>query len=161
MISQLLKSGGPITMDFVVLAGLLILFFAYTMYFGKSRIISAIIAFYPAVFLYKLFPSIDKFLVLKGDALMTLNEILIFLVFFVPINIIISRFIFSDSGFGSSKVLRTVGLSLVSVVLVLIFTYSVVSLDIVYNFSQPIDGLFLAGNMFYWDLAPVILLFFL
>jgi hypothetical protein len=162
MFSQILKNGLPISMDLVVVVGLFIIFFSYAMYFGKSRIISAILAFYPAQFLYEHFPFLNKFLILKGDTLLTLNKVLIFLIFFVLLNIMIARYIFSESGYGSSKIFRVSGLAAAAVIVVMVFTYSVISLDSLYNFSGATDVLFFGTDkIFYWNLAPLGLLFFL
>jgi hypothetical protein len=158
----MLKDIGLASMDAVVIVGLFILFFAYAMYFGRSRVISIILAFYPAQFLYEHFPFFDKLLLLKGESLLTLNKVVIFLLFFIPLDIIIARYIFSESEYGSSKVFRIAGFSLAGVILVLLFTYSVVSLDSLYNFNSMIDNLFSStNNIFYWNLVPIILLFFL
>jgi len=162
MFSQILKNGLPISMDVIVLVGLFILFFAYAMYFGKSRIISALFAFYPAQFLFEHFPFMNKLLILKGDSLLTLNKVFIFLLFFIPLNIIIARYIFSDSGYGSSKMFRIAGFALAGVVVVLLFTYSVVNLDALYNFSSATDVLFSGTDKtFYWNVAPLVLMYFL
>lgn len=161
MFSSFFKNGLPIPFDFIVLAGILILFFAYVMYFGKNKIISAILAFYPAQFIYSNATFLDKFLVLKGDYLLTINKIFLFLIIFFPINIIIGRYIFSDSGFGSGKALRSAGLAITALIVLLVFWYSVVNLDAFYNFSSQIDGAFSKSNIFYWNLAPFVLLYFL
>ncbi len=50
---------------------------------GKSRIISLILAFYPARLLFENFPFMSKLLVLDGPNLLLLNKVLIFLLFLV------------------------------------------------------------------------------
>ena len=156
-----LQNLGPATVDLLVLGGLFLLFFAYAMYFGKDRIISLILAFYPAQLLYKIFPFLDKLLVLKGGLWLVVNRIFIFLLFLIPINIIIARYVFSDSGYGSQKIFRVAGFSLVGVILVLIFNYSVINFGPIYNFSESIGSLFSPDKIFYWDLASLGILFFL
>jgi hypothetical protein len=162
MFSEAIKSLGHISMDVVVLAGLFILFLAYGIYFGRDKIISALLSFYPAEFLFEHFPFLSKLIFLHGDLYILLNKVLIFLVFFVPINIIVARFVFSDSGYGSVKVLRIAGLSLAAVVSILLFTYSVLNLDLAYNFGGAIDSLFSSPErIFYWRLVPLGILFLL
>ena len=117
--------------------------------------------FYPATFFYQLFPFLNKLIFLKGDALIALNRFAIFLVFLILLDIMTARYIFSDSGYGASKFLRIAGYSLGAVILVMVLTHSVVNLDAWYNFSPNIDALFSADKIFYWNLAPVVLLFVL
>lgn len=162
MLPQIFKAAPSLTTDLIMLAVLFVLFALYTLYFGKNRIVAFILAFYPAAFFYEHFPFAAKLMVLSGPNLVVLNKVLIFLVFLVPLNIIISRYIFAESGYdGSSHYLRTAGFALAAVVLVLLFTYSIVSLDVFYNFSATIDKLFATGNMFWWSIAPLGLMLFL
>ncbi|OHB13335.1 MAG: hypothetical protein A2Y49_00545 [Candidatus Zambryskibacteria bacterium RIFCSPLOWO2_12_39_8] len=143
-----------------VLVVLFIIFLAYTLFFGRKMMISLILAFYPATLLYKTFPFIQKLLVVSGDKFLIINKIVIFLVFLVPLFIIISRYISSESSYtGSSHIIRTVGLAIVGVILILLFSYSTVSLDPIYNFSSSIDILFsTTDRVFWWNLAPLLVL---
>ena len=163
MITQLFKAGTSITTDIMFLVVLFVLVCAYSFYAGKSRIISFILAFYPAQLLYTQFPFIDKLLILKGDGLVVLNKAIIFLIFFIPLNILISRYVFAESGYGgSAHVLRIAGFSLAGVVVFLLFSYSIVSLDLLYNFSPTVDALFSTPDkVFWWHLAPLLVLFVL
>ncbi len=158
-----IKTSGPLTIDIIVLVLIFIIFLFYGIYFGRNRLISLVLAFYPAMFLYNLFPYLAKLIILHGDTLILLNKVIIFLIFLILFDIIISRFIFADSGGGSGHYLRLAGCSLALVILIVSFSYSIISLDSVYNFSPKIDALFTASgtSVFWWDLAPLGLLFFL
>ncbi len=157
-LSHFFKTTGSFSSDLILLAVLFFLFFAVGMYFGKSRLVSLILAFYPARFLYENFPLMSHFLVLHGPQLVVINKILIFLFFFVLVDIMISRYIFSESIGSSSHFVQVGALALSATVLLLVFSYSIISLDIFYNFSVSIDKLFVVTNLFWWTLAPLLLL---
>lgn len=144
---------------------LLIIFavcFGYALYFGKNRAISLSISFFVAEYFFGHFPFMKSLLVLTGEIPLLLNNIGIFLLFLIPVDIVINKFIFQDSGYGTAHYLRIGGYAVLLTILVLIFSYSVVSLDLIHNFSGSIDNLFNAPDrLFFWHLAPFILLFVL
>ena len=148
--------------DIFVLILLFIFFFCYALYFGKNPIIATILAFYPAQFFYQNFPFMNNLLVLKGDPLLLLNKVLIFLLFLVPMTILIGRYVFQDSGYGSAHYFRSAAYALAMIIVVLIFDYSVVGLGLVHNFSPTVSTLFSdPTRIFLWNLAPLALLFVL
>lgn len=145
--------------DVVFLGVLLVIFFAFTMYFGRGRIISLILSFYPATLLYKSFPFMDK-LAMDGDMAVTYGKIGIFLIFLIPINIVIGKYVFSESFYtGGEHIFRNIGLSLTLVILIILFSYNTVNFDALHNFSPAIDAIFSgADRTFWWNIAPIILL---
>lgn len=148
--------------DIFILVILFLFFFCYALYFGKNTIIATILAFYPAQYFYQNFPFMNSLLVLKGDSLLLLNKVLIFILFLVPLTILIGRYVFQDSGYGSAHYLRCAGYTISMIILILLFSYSVVSLDSIHNFSPMISNLFTgADRIFWWHLAPLALLFVL
>lgn len=152
-------SSPSLTTDITVIAVLFLLFSAYAWYAGRSRIISLILAYYPAVFFYTSFPYMDKVLILQGDALLLANKIIIFVIFLIVFDIIISRYIFSESGYGGGHAFRTMGFSLAAVIVVLVFVHSIVDIGDIYTFSPVIENLFeTADRIFLWNLAPLALL---
>ena len=153
----------PVSSDIIVLLGIFFVFFFYALYFGRNRIISLIFAYYPSAILFQIFPYIDKLIILHGDKLIVLNKLMIFLIFFLPLNIIINRYIFTESGYsGVSHIFRAVGLSLCCLVLFMLFYYTVINLELFHSFSPTIDTLFLGTNrLFLWNLASLALLAFL
>jgi hypothetical protein len=64
--------------DIAFFVTLLVIFFIIVTYLGRSKIALVIISFYPTIFFYKALPFIDKLLVLKGEALITLNKVIVF-----------------------------------------------------------------------------------
>lgn len=160
VISKFLQGGGSyFSSDVITLAVLFSIFFVGTLYFGKRNIISIVLAFYPTQFFYSKIPFMDSLLVLKGDNLLTLNKIIIFVIIWVIFTILFGRYVFHDSGYGSAHYLRMAGYAMAGVVVVLVFSYSVVSLDGYHNFSQSIDVLFSSPmKVFWWNFAPLALL---
>ncbi|MFA7216651.1 MAG: hypothetical protein WC095_01565 [Candidatus Paceibacterota bacterium] len=156
MFSNLLN-GSFVSTDIIALLVLFIIFFSYSLYFGKNRIISLILAFYPALYLFSSFPFRDKLIFLQGDTMILINNIVLFLLFLVPLDIIIGRYI-SSIGYGGMKYLKITGYSLGLVVLVLIFSYSVVSLDSLYNFGSSVDNIFSNDYRFWLTLFPLAIL---
>ena len=146
--------------DLTFLISIFIILLVFALYFGKGRMVSFILAFYPATLLYKSFPFTEKLIFLSGDKLILLNKLAIFLAFFAVLNIIINRYIFSASEYtGSQGLLRSGGLAVSAMVLVLLFTYTTLNLDLFHDFSPTIDTLFTAGNrVFYWNILPLAIL---
>ena len=162
-ITNFLHGGGNLLgSDIIILLVLFFLFFCYALYFGKNTIIATILAFYPAQYFYQNFPFLNSFLILKGDQLLLLNKVLVFLIFLVPLTILIGKYVFQDSGYGSAHYLRCAGYALAMIILVLLFSYSIVSLDSIHSFSPTISTLFVgADRIFWWHLGPLALLFVL
>ena len=160
-LTKFLNGGGSyFSSDIFILIVLFIIFFVYALYFGKNQIISLILAFYPAQLFYEHFPYLNSLLVLKGDPLLLLNKVLIFLIFWILLDILISRYVFQDSGYGSMHYARMAGYSVAMVILILIFSYSIVNLDLIHNFSSSIDVVFTGTDrLFWWHLAPLVILF--
>ena len=161
MLSNILKSGFWQN-DIVVLAIVFAFFYLYGLYLGRHRVISFILAFYPARFLYGICPFTSDLMFLKGDSLLLLNKVILFLIFLIPLDILISRYIFSESTYGEAKFFRIGGFAIASVILVLVFSYSFVSLDSVHKFSPMIELLFNGSyRLFWWSIAPLAILFVL
>ena len=162
-LTQFIKSGGPLYSDVALLLVVLLILFFYAMYFGRNRIVSFILAFYPASFLYSIFPFSEKLTILHGDIPLLFNKIGIFLIFFLPLNIIINRYIFAESDYsGNSHMFRTFGLALASLILLVLFSYTIINLNILHNFSETIDVLFVGTvRIFWWNVAPLAIMAFL
>jgi len=159
MFSNLLN-GSFISTDIIALVVLFIIFFSYALYFGKNRMISLILSFYPALYLFSSFPFTDKLIFMEGGIALLINQIVLFLIFLIPLDIIIGRYV-SSAGYGGSKYLKMIGYSIALVVLVLVFSYSVVSLDSFYNFGSSVDNIFSNDYMFWLTLIPLAIILFL
>lgn len=142
-----------IIITFVVIMG-------YTFYFGKSKIVSFILSFYPTVFIYNNTPFLDKLLFLDGELLITINKLSIFMIIFIILNIITNRYVGTNyTYYKPPSMLSNIVLALGGVILVLVLSYSTISLDPLYNLGGGIDPIFGAENtIFYWSLVPLLLL---
>ena len=153
----IIKSFGADVVFLVVCAALL---FVFTLYFGKGRMVSIILAYYPSKLIFDSLPFLQKLIVLHGDKLIVLNKIIVFVIIIAIISIIIERFILIDSfSGGATSILKTIGLAIAGLILILVFSYGTVSFDVLFNFSAQIDALFSPNTyLFYWNLVPIILL---
>jgi hypothetical protein len=155
-----------VSSDVLFLGIAFIIFFVYSVYAGRNRTVSLVFAYYPAVLLYKNFPFASKLIIAQGAKMIALNKVGVFLIFFIPIYIIISRFIVIE-GLHLSKpnfmqkmhLLRNVGLSLVCLSVLVLFSYTVIDLTVFHQFSPMIASLFSTPmRIFYINLVPIILL---
>ena len=148
--------------DILFLVVVCVIFLGYVVYFGRNQAVSLILAFYPALFFYKMFPYVNKLIVLHGEKLITLNQICIFLVLLMVLNFVIDKYVFSSSELGGSfGIVYNLLLSFAMLVLVLVFSYTTVSIDPLYNLSSTIDNLFAGNNPFWWSLVPFLVLAFI
>ena len=159
---KILKVGGIISSDLIVLVTVFVVLCIYALYFGKEKIISLLISFYPATLLYKNIPFLDKLIILSGDVPILLNKLVIFLLVLVLMNIIIARYIYTEEYGGSKNYLRVFGYALAGTILFLVFCYTVISLNLFHDFSPFVDKLFVGEiKVFGWLVAPLIILLFL
>lgn len=151
---------GSITGDMAFLGVVFILLIGLSYYFGRGFIVSLIVSFYPASILFRLFPFMEKVIFVSEGRLLVLNQIAVFLLFLIPITIIINRFIFTASDYsGGENILRLAGLSLAFLIIIVLFSYNTVNYDIFHNYSSQIDSIFdFPAREFYWMLAPLALL---
>jgi hypothetical protein len=130
---------------------------------GKEKGISLILSFYPSFLIFSQLPFFREYTASNpASSTEAMTQVGIFLVIFIPIHFILNRFVSAD--FSYSK-LRKIGdsfiLGLLTAGLVLLFSYHVVNIELVYNFSSGIDAFFLGNYYFWWLLAPFIAFFFL
>lgn len=139
-----------------------IIFFIFTLYAGRGRVISIILAYYPASLLFTSLPFINKLLI-PQDKMLVINKIAIFLIFLVPISIIINSYIFSESAHsGASHLLRTAIFGFIILSMTVMFSYNLVNYDVFHNFSSSIDSLFEpSSKIFYWNIGFFLLLAFI
>ena len=148
--------------DAIFLAVLFVILFITATVLGKSKLVSLVIAFYPAIFLYKNIPFFDKLLFLKGDSMLILNKVIIFLILLALLYIIVGRYIFSPTEYSGGAMMGNMGVVFALLILFLVFAYTVVSFDSFHNFGPSIDALFATpAKVFGWLMAPLILLAFL
>jgi hypothetical protein len=147
-----------LSLDIIVLAIVFVVFGSIGFYFGRSKLIAFVLAFYPATLLYSNFPYLEKFTFWRADAnQVALSHALVFLIFFIISWIVIHAVYHEDFGLGGGERMFQVGiLALMCVVVFLAFMHIVVPLQGVYAFSPSIAGLFGAGTFFWWLLVPLV-----
>ncbi|HZS42872.1 MAG TPA: hypothetical protein VFA52_01500 [Candidatus Paceibacterota bacterium] len=149
--------------DLSILVILFILTAVYGLYWGKQRLVSLILAFYPAILLFLNFPYVNNLLLIKATAgQIFVSKCVIFLIFLIPIHLIFNRFVFGDFGFNSNrKFLQAAILSISILILIIVFFYRVVPLTNVYSVSLPLARyLSTSKDFFWWLLVPFVGLFF-
>lgn len=149
--------------DAVVIAGLIAGFTAYGLFFGKSRLVTAILSLYPAAFIFKLIPFFQE--ILKQTSATpqdVLIKLVIFVLIFIPIHLVMNHFISAEFSFSRIRKFIEAGiLGVVATSTVIAFSYQVINISKLYNFSSGIDSLFISGNFFWWLVASFVALFFL
>lgn len=143
----------------------LVLFFVllgYGLYFGRGMIVSLILGFYPAVILYMTFPFTSKLIVFTGGKIELLNNLGVFLLFLIPLVIVIDRYSYTPSEYsGTFGIFRTLAFVLCAIILIVGFSYFVTNYDLLHDFSPKIDSIFATnGAVFYSAVVPLILLAF-
>lgn len=145
--------------DLLVIVAVFFLFFFYALLFGKGRLVSLIIAFYPAAFAFEHFPFLNNLIVLHGAQLIVVNKAIIFILFLVLCNILVSRYMFMESEGSSFQFLRTAIYALAAVALCLVFSHALVPTESVYHLSPTFENLFSTPTkLFWWIIGPLIVL---
>lgn len=149
--------------DAVVIAILVSGFTAYGLFFGKRRLVSAILSLYPTAFIYKLIPFFQEILkqtpATPQDVLV---KLVIFALIFIPIHFVMNHFVSSEFSFSKIRKFVEAGLlGVVATAIAIAFSYQVINISKLYNFSSGIDSLFISGNFFWWLVASFVALFFL
>lgn len=149
--------------DAVIIAILISSFTAYGLFFGKSRLVSAILSLYPTAFIFKIIPFFQE--ILKQTSATpqdVLIKLVIFALIFIPIHFVMNHFVSSEFPFSRIRKFIEAGmLGVVATAIVIAFSYQVINISKLYNFSSGIDTLFISGNFFWWLVASFIALFFL
>lgn len=153
-----------VSIDIIVLAGILAGVFALSFYFGKSALLSALLSLYTATVMFTLFPFTTKLLdTVKGMSVEPYIAALIFLVFWIFSFLIFKNVIVNDftSGFVS-RVLSGGFVTIIFTGTLLTVAYNVLSFSHFYSFADPVKTLFLfSGALFWWFLAGLVASFFL
>jgi hypothetical protein len=151
---------GLFSADAIFFITVFVIYLAYGLYFGRGRLVSLILAFYPTVIFYKSLPFLNSLIIMQGDNLILANKVAVFLFILIPIILILNRYIDALSEyFDTGSMLRSAVMSAGVVILILIFSYSVINFDAFHDFSPFIDGLFATPDkIFYWSLVPIALL---
>lgn len=163
IVQDIVKGVLSFSSDIVIIALLTAVFAAYALFLGKDRVVALILSFYPSVLLFKAIPYFKKLVVLNPANLQeAFVQVFLFLVIFVPVNYVVLHIVSGEFSFSRIKKVFEAGiLGLTATSLTILFSYQVVNLQKIYNFSSGIDKLF-TGDAFFWVLIiPFGVLFFL
>ncbi|MDQ3089917.1 MAG: hypothetical protein M3Q24_02065 [bacterium] len=148
--------------DTLIILGLTALLMIIGFKFGKSVLVSIILSLYITIFLYSNTFLTDKlFFTNSGETMFLWNTLAILGIFFVPIYILIRRFVQTEFGRGSLGLLKLLLLSASTALFIMAILYQKLPIDDLYRFSPDISSL-LGGEISYTLLllAPLIILFF-
>ncbi len=162
LFQDIIKTILGVSSDVIVLLATTAILTGYGIFSGKDKIVSFILSLYPTAFLFRIIPFFRDVL---GEASGTSKDVLIklciFGLIFVPIHLVINNFIITDFPMSRLRKLVEAGLlGLTGTAVILSFSYQVVNISKLYNFSSGIDALFIAGNFFWWLIGSFVVLFF-
>lgn len=129
---------------------------------GKGVLVTIIVSLYISTFLYS-YTFLVKSLVFVSDDPFKLfwNHLAIYVLFFVPVYIILNKIISTEGDRGPVGFVKVGLLSVVLVGFTIAILYHFLSLSSVYNFSSSINDLFASKNSLrVWMILPLLSLFF-
>ncbi|PIT96756.1 hypothetical protein COT82_01380 [Candidatus Campbellbacteria bacterium CG10_big_fil_rev_8_21_14_0_10_35_52] len=158
-----LNSVTNLPLDTIILIAVFIVLFAYGLHYGKYKIISLILSLYVAIPVFSYFPYTQIFsFFAESEKAILYSQIVFFLIIVVFFNIIIGKFMveeFSASGF--KRFIDDGFLAAAGGGLLLMISYHIIPITLIYDFAAPIDILFLPATMlFWWLVIPFIILLF-
>ncbi len=150
-----------VSSDTLIILVLLVIILGIGFKFGRNQLVSLILAIYVAAFLYvNIFFASNFVFVEKSSSMLFWNKLGIFLLFLIPVNLLINK----SLGGYESRGNRFVKIGLLAIALLgltLAIFYHVVPITSVHNFSSGIDKLFASSTAYtLWLLIPLIVLFF-
>jgi hypothetical protein len=127
-----------------------------------NKLVATLVSIYIAMFLYRELPFIKTIGPAGLSAVGVLvSHLIVFVVIFILLEILVSRHISTSAGAGFGGSLKTLGLSVGILGLVIIVLYHFIPIGTIYNFPSIIDTLFASDIAFLcWLVAPLLLLFF-
>lgn len=151
-----------VSANFAVLAIIFGFFIAFSIYFGKSKLVSIIFSFYPALLIFENFPFFKQIDSLSDSLLgIFLIKLAVFLVPVIFIYFILNKAILIEWSY--SKIwgfAQSVLLSLIALSLSLILVCKIIPIEGIYSFSQPVVSLFNSQSLlFWWLLVPLVAIF--
>jgi hypothetical protein len=156
IVQDITKSILSFSSDAVVIFAVIAIFTAYGIFFGKGKILSLLLAFYPATLVLRAIPQFNNPLGSPD----TYTQLGLFLIVFIVLFYIFNHFIQGQFSFSHvRKTLEASVFGLTAASLTIYFTYHVVNLQKIYNFSPSIDNLFMGNTSFWWLLAPFVIIF--
>lgn len=146
------------SLDFIIIVVTLAALFTLSMHLGKGAIITLIFSFYVGLLTYLHFPYIERFLFFtENETQLFLSNAAIFLAFVIISYVTLSRVVYADFSEGAPERIFEAGLlSAAATLLLLSFSYQILPVTTLYNFSESVDLLFEPSNLFFlWLVIPL------
>jgi hypothetical protein len=150
-----------ISIDFLVILGLIIVISALAYFFGRNKSISVLLSMYLGILFYQKAGFISKLMFMGGNITKeTINSLIIYLAMVLIAFFLIKRHIeHFDSQLGIAKAF-ILGISIT--LFILAFTHFVIPTESLYNFGPKIDSFFTKDiGLFPYLILPLIILLFL
>ena len=143
---------GFLTLDILIVLGLLIGFFFVSMSKGEYILARIVLTFYPATLIYFYFPYVSF-----GGAV---PRIIAYIALFLGVHFLLRKHFTARRSYAQGKrVFDAVLLSLATVITLLTLYYHVLPLDVIYTFTLPFSYLFTTTLPFgVWMMIPIVLL---
>ena len=122
----------------------------------QNRLIAGILSLYLASFFYTQVPFVKVLTLVKGSDQLFWNHIAIFVIFFIPILFILTKYIDSYSRGGILGYIKTVLLFIAFIGIIISILYNIIPVAPVYTLPAVLDKFFLPDISFtLWLLVPI------
>lgn len=147
-----------VSSDAVVILVLISLGTAIGFFYGKSRIIAAIISFYPAIILYDAIPLRSITEPNPTNIPDAVTSIAVFAVGYSVCFVALKKIVSAEFPFSRiKKTFEAVLFGSIFASLIVYMSYQVINVQKIYNFSGGIDSLFRSSIAFWWLIIPLVL----
>jgi len=145
--------------DILIILGILVLGTLFTFFLGKSKGVSLVLSLFGAIVLFQSFPFMKHMVVLSGPVLESLNIIGVFLAFTLGLFFLLDQYIVVD--FSEHHFVRSLFIGIAFTAIILALIYFILPFAPLYDFGPNIDKWFQGHfNLFWWLVAPLIILIF-
>lgn len=122
----------------------------------QNRLIAGILSLYLASFFYTQVPFVKVLTLVKGSDQLFWNHIAIFVIFFIPILFILTKYIDSYSRGGILGYIKTALLFIAFIGIIISILYNIIPVAPVYTLPAVLDKFFLPDLSFtLWLLVPI------
>lgn len=122
----------------------------------QNRLIAGILSLYLASFFYTQVPFVKVLTLVKGSDQLFWNHIAIFVIFFIPILFILTKYIDSDSSRGVLGYIKVALLFIAFIGIIISILYNIIPVAPVYTLPAVLDKFFLPNLSFtLWLLVPI------
>lgn len=151
-----------ISLTTAIVIAVIVALFAFSLRYGKDRIIALILALYLGLLAFLYFPYGEQVVgAVPIGGSDVLPQTLLFMVFVLVAYIAVYRSIMAEFPRGSVRYVQAGVLALAAAALLLAFSYIILPLASAYELDIPVEGLFENKDYFFWWLvAPLLAIFF-